>query len=139
MPEAAVRAASMSEMWQRERSALTVQRTPWLHLFQFRHGDQWENMFIPNGAATVEWRMGWAIDGVEDGAIMVFPSEAKPDLGVHVGVLTAAVLRRMTAPGFSVPISPSGPVTVRRGEEIARIVYLRPESLTVRATGEDAL
>jgi len=39
-PETAVRAVAMSQMWQRERTALTVQRPSWLHLYQFRHNDQ---------------------------------------------------------------------------------------------------
>jgi hypothetical protein len=129
-PTAALRASGKSELWMRERTAIAVDRPSWLHLYQFRSGDQWENMFVPNGADSVEWRLGWAVDGVDSHSMLVMPSENCPDLGVQVGVLTAGTLRRMREHGCSVPISPRRSVSVRRGDEIARIVLLHPDSLS---------
>jgi hypothetical protein len=87
-------------------------------------------MFVPNGADSVEWRLGWAVDGVDSHSMLVMPSESCPDLGVQVGVLTAGTLQRMREHGCSVPISPRRSVSVRRGDEIARIVLLHPDSLS---------
>ena len=129
-PTAALKASGKSELWMRERTAIAVDRPSWLHLYQFRSGDQWENMFVPNGADSVEWRLGWAVDGVDSHSMLVMPSEGCPDLGVQVGVLTAGALQRMREHGCSVPISPRRSVSVRRGDEIARIVVLHPDSLS---------
>ena len=72
-PEAAGRAANRTELWQREKSHLAVERTSWLHLHQFRTQRGWENMFLVNGAGTVEWRLGWAADVPRGYFLMVLP------------------------------------------------------------------
>ena len=93
-------------------------------------------MFIPNGEDTIEWRLGFTITGVDDHSVLVFPSDHHPELGVKVGVLTSASLQRLEATGFSIAVSPNRRVPIRRGQEIARIVLLHPESLKARADGE---
>ncbi|MFN8074145.1 MAG: hypothetical protein U0Q15_01850 [Kineosporiaceae bacterium] len=134
-PATAVKAAGLSELWTRETTALAVQRTSWLHLYQFRSTEgNWENTFVPNGADTVEWRLGWAIDGVEKHSLLVLPSPRLPELDVQIGVFTPPMLRRMSRQGCSLPIRPQRPVPIRRGDEIARIVLLHPDSLSVRAS-----
>lgn len=135
-PETAVRAAAKTELWIRDGTALTMDRSPWLHLYQFRRNDRWENMFIPNGQATIEWRLGWAVHDIGDQAILVFPTDAQPDLGVKVGVLTSASLQRMKTIGFSIAVSPRRRVTISRGQEIARIALLHPDSLKTKMEGE---
>lgn len=92
-------------------------------------------MFIPNGQGTVEWRLGFSVTGVGDHAVLIMPVGVD-NLGVEVGVLTAASLRRMEATGFSIAVAPRAPVAISRGQEIARIVLLHSDSLRVRAEGE---
>jgi len=135
-PQAAAQAAAKTELWVRDGTALTMDRPSWLHLYQFRRDDRWENMFIPNGEDTIEWRLGFTITGVDDHSVLVFPSDHHPELGVKVGVLTSASLQRLEATGFSIAVSPNRRVPIRRGQEIARIVLLHPESLKARADGE---
>jgi hypothetical protein len=137
-PAEAVRAAAMSEVWVRQGTALALNRPPWLHLYEFRHRGGWESMFIPNGQGTVEWRLGWTIEGLESQSVMVFPSEQRPDLGVQMGILTPATMRRLSTIGLSIAISPRSAVSIKRGDEIARVALVHPESLKTRAEGEEA-
>ncbi|WP_250032673.1 hypothetical protein [Paractinoplanes maris] len=127
--EAAAAAVGRSEVWLRSGTALAMDRPPWLHLYEFRDGDGWGSMFVPNGQGTVEWRMGWSPDDFQPMSVLVFPSEDLPDLGVMVGVLTPASLDRMHGTGFSIAIQPRRELGIRRGQEIARIVLVGPESL----------
>jgi hypothetical protein len=128
-PRVSAAAVGMQELWLRSGSGLVMDRPPWLHHFQFREGEAWGNMFVPNGHGTVEWRLGWVPKDVGAHSIMIFPSEDMPDLGVLVGVLAPAVVARMDAKGFSVACSPRRPLSIRRGQEIARFVLVGPESL----------
>jgi hypothetical protein len=130
--EEAVRAAGMSELWVRRETALALNRPPWLQLYQFRDGDTWQNTFVPNGRGTVEWRLGWKVSGCEDGALMLFPSEALVDLGVQIGVLTAPTLGRLGETGISIAVAPHRELSIARGQEIARILLLHPTSLKAR-------
>ncbi|TDU02350.1 hypothetical protein EDD99_0741 [Streptomyces sp. 846.5] len=127
--EASAASVGKQEVWLRSGTALAMDRPPWLHLYQFREGDGWGNMFVPNGQGTVEWRLGWMPDDFQPLSVMVFPSEELPELGVAVGVLTSASLGRMQSTGFSIAVSPRTDVQVRRGQEIARMVLVGPESL----------
>lgn len=131
LAEDGLRAGGMSELWVREAAAVAVDRTNWLHLYQFRgRGEGWENMFVPNGGGTVEWRQGWAVALPDTYSLLILPLEQTPELGVQTGVLPPASLRRMAeGAGFSLPISPTGAVAVTRGQPIARIVALHPDSL----------
>jgi len=127
--EVAAAAVGKQEVWLRSGTALAMERPPWLHLYQFRDGDGWGSMFVPNGQDSVEWRLGWMPDDFQPMSVMVFPSEDLADLGVLVGVLTAASLERMQSTGFSLAIRPRGEIPIRRGQEIARMVLVGPESL----------
>ncbi|WP_427917418.1 hypothetical protein [Streptomyces sp. cg40] len=127
--EASAGSVGKQEVWLRGGTALAMDRPPWLHLYEFRDGDGWGNMFVPNGQGSIEWRQGWMPDDFQPLSVMVFPSEELPELGVLVGVLTPASLERMQSTGFSIAISPRTDVDIRRGQEIARIVLVGPESL----------
>ena len=126
---AAAAAVGKQEVWLRSGTGLAMDRPPWLHLYRFRDGEGWGNMFVPNGQGTVEWRLGWSPDDYQPLSIMVFPSEEVPDLGVLVGVLTPASLERMQPTGFSVAFRPRTEVSIARGQEIARAVLVGPESM----------
>lgn len=137
-PAEAARAAAMSEIWLRQGTALAVNRSSWLHSYEFQHADGWESMFIPNGQETVEWRMGWTIEGFEPHAVMVFPSEQRPDLRVQVGILTPATMHRLSAVGLSIAISPKSVISINRGDEIARVALVHPDSLQARAEEQES-
>jgi hypothetical protein len=127
-----LRAARQPEFcspWVLGGTGLAMDKPPWLHLYEFREGDGWGSMFIPNGQGSVEWRQGWLPDDFQPHAIMVFPSEELPELGVLTGVLTATSIERMRLTGFSIAISPRVEVPICRGQEIARMVLVGPESL----------
>lgn len=131
----ASRVTGRSELWGRERSHLAVERTSWLRLFQFSTARGWENMFLPNGAGTVEWRLGWAADIPRGYFLLVMPSDAGPaGLEIPTGVLSNTVTTRMSAEaGASLAIRPTSTIPVKRGQEIARIVLLHADSLQAAA------
>ncbi|MFJ4192244.1 hypothetical protein [Kitasatospora sp. NPDC089509] len=134
-PEAAGRAVNRTELWQREKSHLAVKKTSWLHLYQFRTGRGWENTFLPNGAGTVEWRLGWTAQVPRGHFLLVLPPE-RPVAGLDVptGVLSSTAVTRMNRDnGLSIAVRPTAPLTLRRGQEIARIVLLHADSLQVRS------
>ncbi|MFD3505628.1 hypothetical protein ACFWWT_47500 [Streptomyces sp. NPDC058676] len=57
----------------------------------------WENMFIPNGAGTAEWRLGWAADVPRGYFMLVLPLET-PVAGLEVptGVLSSTSIGHMS-------------------------------------------
>ncbi|WP_328437558.1 hypothetical protein OHA71_10555 [Streptomyces sp. NBC_00444] len=137
-PEAAGRAANRSELWQREKSHLAVEKTSWLHLYQFKASRGWENMFIPNGAGTVEWRLGWAADVPRGYFMLVLPLETPvAGLDIPTGVLSSTSIGRMSEEnGMGIAVRPTAPTTLRRGQEIARLVLLHADSLQARSVYE---
>lgn len=130
-PRAIVQAANAGELWQRDKSQLAVARTSWLHLYQFRTDRGWENMFLPNGEGTVEWRLGWSVEVPRGYFLLVIQSAAMSALGVPPGILTSTSLSRMAAEsGMSVAVTPPAvPLPIRRGQEIARMILLHADSL----------
>ena len=137
-PEAADRAANRTELWQREKSHLAVEKTSWLHLHQFSTARGWENMFLVNGAGSVEWRLGWAAEIPRGYFLLVLPLEGVADLEVPVGILSSTVLTRASQEhGVSIAVRPTAPVNVRRGQPIARVVLLHADSLQARGVNDD--
>jgi hypothetical protein len=138
-PRAAANAAARAELWQRERSTLAVDRTSWLHLYQFRTEAGWENMFLPNGAGSVEWHLGWNVDLPRGYFLLVTPLETTPEgLDIPTGVISSTVCGRMNhGNGFGIAVRPTQPVTITRGQHIARIVLLHADSLQASSITED--
>lgn len=123
-------------MWQRGEEWIAARNADWLHLGDYRAANgSWEGMFLPNGQGTVEWRLGWAATIPARTFLMVMPPPGRgPDgLRVPLGVIPAKSVNAMAGRGgMSIAVEPERPVTVHRGQEIARIVLLHPDSL--RAT-----
>ncbi|WP_404950913.1 hypothetical protein HFP69_35890 [Streptomyces sp. ARC12] len=123
-------------MWQRGEEWIAARNADWLHLGDYRAANgSWEGMFLPNGQGTVEWRLGWAATIPARTFLMVMPPPGSgPDgLRVPLGVIPAKSVNAMAGRGgMSIAVEPERPVTVHRGQEIARIVLLHPDSL--RAT-----
>jgi hypothetical protein len=133
-PEGAATAANRHELWKRERSHLAVGRNSWLHLFQFKTGLGWENMFMPNGAGTIEWRLGWAADVPRGYFLLVMPADPPGPVEVPTGILSSTITGKMsTAGGASIAVRPAAPSAICRGQEIARLVLLHAASLQATA------
>ena len=91
-------------------------------------------MFTPNGAGTVEWRLGWAVDLPQNYFLLVMPCDPPGPVHVPVGVLSSRITARMADDGgMSIAIRPDGLTPVRRGQPIARAVPLHADSLQAAA------
>lgn len=120
------------EFWQRNGFYIATRRSDWLRLFQFEGAAGWENMFVPNGGGSVEWRLGWAVNVPSAYFILILPAEGCDGLDVPIGVLAPSALSRMAQTGFSIAVQPVEAVKIRRGQAVARIVLVSGEAL--RAT-----
>jgi hypothetical protein len=140
-PQAAATAAGASELWQREGTALAVSESAWLHLYQYRSvKGRWENMFLPNGQGTVEWRLGWTVQIPRGYFLLVLPPDTETGLQVPTGILSSTVCDKMMAAGTAaIAVRPTEAMTVRRGQEVARLVLLHADSLRARATYPDTI
>ncbi|MGW4229447.1 hypothetical protein ACWEF9_09185 [Streptomyces sp. NPDC004980] len=127
-------------MWQRGENWIAARDADWLHLGDHRSpGGGWEGMFVPNGQGTLEWRLGWATTIPTGTFLMVMPPPGRAPDGLHVpiGVIPAKAVNAMTdRGGMSIAVRPERPVTVHRGQDIARIVLLHPDSLRVTTRTE---
>ncbi len=119
------------QFWRRSEGYIALSRNDWLRTFQYRGKEgRWEAMFLPNGQGTVEWRLGWAIRIPERYFLLVTAAGELEGITVPQGVLTAQQANRtLEQGGFSIAIRPDRDVTVHRGQPIARIVLLSPDSL----------
>jgi hypothetical protein len=109
---------------------VAVPATNWMRQYDFRVGDQWENMFSPNGSGSIAWRLGWTVTIPPSYWLLVLPHDYHPEIGVLPGLLSEAVIARlMNRAGMSIALAPSRPIRVLRGEPIARIVLLSSDSV----------
>lgn len=116
-------------LWRREASYLAIDRRSWIGLHQARFGEAWEAMFVPNGEGTLEWHLGWTVDIPPTHALLVLPEPASPVTAL-TGLLDAASLGRIGRQrGMSIAIHPRR-ATIQRGDPVARLVLLHPDSLT---------
>ncbi|MFD9574652.1 hypothetical protein ACFWBI_33130 [Streptomyces sp. NPDC059982] len=119
-------------MWQRGKDWIATTNSAWLHLGDYRTPHGWEGMFVPNGLGTVEWRLGWsAILPTGTFLMIMAPPDGPPDgLTIPLGVIPAKAVNAMAdRGGISIAVRPDRDVTVHRGQDIARIVLLHPDSL----------
>ena len=87
-------------------------------------------MFIPNGQGTIEWHLGLTIDIPDAYFLLVMEAHRIQNLEVPVGVLDRHTLLKMNDTlGISIAIRPTGDSVLKRGQPIARIVLLHPNSL----------
>jgi hypothetical protein len=125
--------ACTDEIWRRESIALGVSRQEWLHLFQYRTAaNTYENMFIPNGHGTVEWRLGWAARLDRDLSLLVLPAGYSREFDIPMGLLSASTLDRMGS--MSVPVEPLQECHINRGDVIARLIIITRDTLDTKAT-----
>ncbi|MFJ8173726.1 hypothetical protein ACIQ64_35650 [Streptomyces sp. NPDC094473] len=122
-------------LWQRGEDWLATKDTDWLHLGDYRGQEGgWEGMFVPNGHGTVEWRLGWSARVPEHTFLMVMPLPLD-GLEVPLGVIAAKTVNAMTSRGgMSIAVRPTRPVTLHRGQAVARLVLLHADTLRATAT-----
>jgi hypothetical protein len=122
------------DIWQREGSAIAVdkQRGAWMRLYDFKNGEHWESMFIPNGQGSIEWKLGWRMKAPPDYALLIVPFENTVGLEVIPGVLNHKYLTALSqGAGLAIAIRPLEGVSIARGQPIARIVLLHTDALRV--------
>ncbi|MGW3956835.1 hypothetical protein ACWEKM_39385 [Streptomyces sp. NPDC004752] len=125
------RRTGRGQMWQRESDWIATGAT-WLRLYDVRNrAGEWEGMFLPNGQGTVEWRLGFAARIPDGYFLMVLPPDPpRPGLDVPVGVIPARTVNAMAGSGgISIAARPTHPVTLDRGDPVARLVLLHPDTL----------
>lgn len=126
---AVARKINRSEVWRRDDGWIATQDTDWMRFYDYRSGDRWESMFLPNGSGTVEWRLGWGIRIPPRYFIMVMGLDAA-GLGVPVSVVAAKTANAMAERGgFSIAIQPTRRLVLKRGDPVARLVLLHTDSL----------
>ncbi|MDT0263120.1 hypothetical protein [Jatrophihabitans lederbergiae] len=120
-----------SEFWRRGDGFIATERNDWARAYQFRGTEGgWEAMFLPNGAGTVEWRLGWGIRIPADSLLLVTGLDDSPGVRVPTGVMTGRQINRTwDGAGFSLAIEPTAVVTLHKGQPIARLVLLGRDSV----------
>ncbi|RAJ76929.1 MULTISPECIES: hypothetical protein [unclassified Streptomyces] len=121
-------------LWQRGPDWIATKQAEWLHLGDYRTPAGWEGMFVPNGQGTVEWRLGWSAHLPEHTFLMVMPLDVD-GLDIPLGVISAKSVNAMrTRGGMSIAVAPRRPLTVTRGQPVARLVLLHADTLRATAT-----
>jgi hypothetical protein len=134
--------ANSSENWHFNNADGSLKRlhctrmAGWLALYDFRNGDHFDRMFFVNGQGSVEWVMGWEVRIPPQYFLMLMPYATIPNLEVLVGVLNAKGLQRPDHNGISIAVRPTGPATLTRGQPIARMILLHPDTLKLKANIE---
>lgn len=127
-------ATGYEEVWPRGRNALAVRRTGWLRLYDFQTDAGSASMFVPNGAGSVEWHLGWEMEFPDSHYVMVLPlGEPISGLEVPVGVLDHRTVQRINREsGFSIAVRPRRRVRLARGQAFARVILLHPDSVRAK-------
>jgi hypothetical protein len=137
-------AANCTEAWSFKDDQGNLQRAHytryagWVGLYDFRNGDHYERMFYINGQGSVEWVLGWEMRIPPQYFAMLLPYEHIPNLEVLVGLIDHKNLKKPGKSGLSIAIRPTGPVQLRRGQPIARVILLHGDSLRFEAKYENA-
>lgn len=117
-----------------------TRRAGWTALFDFRVADgSYQRMFTMNGQGSVEWSLGWEAVIPPNYSILLLPYEPIENLEVLTGVLSGSQLAKRSGRtnGLSLGVRPQGPVTIQRGQPIARIILLHSDSIRARAVFEE--
>ncbi|MEO1121831.1 MAG: hypothetical protein AAFW88_11345 [Pseudomonadota bacterium] len=113
------------ETWRRDSMYLGFRDHTAYRQFEFRVGDHFETMFVPNGGSTLEWRLGFDLDAPEATGVLSCPLEDQSAFSMMYGYLPPSSLRRMNAgPGFSIAIDVHRPVAIKRGDLLGRLIPL---------------
>ncbi|MFW0179633.1 hypothetical protein [Rothia sp. P7208] len=129
--EASARAVGKRQIWTRGDATIALDPPSWLNSYEFETDDGNQSMFLPNGLGTIEWRQGWTVEGWDDFGLLIVPSPQIPNLGVEIGLLSPATLERIMPKGISIAVAPRCKVEIRRGDEIARLIPISRECMSL--------
>lgn len=130
------RSSGLSELWKRDSTFLALNRTSWLRLYDYRTKSGFSAMFVPNGAGTVEWHLGFEVHIPEGYYLLTLPLSRRPKgLEVPMGIFDSKTLEKVNnGPGMSIAARPRRSVRIRRRQPIARIVLIHADSIKATAT-----
>lgn len=111
----------------------------WFRLHQAKMNGQWNNLFIPNGERTFEWRLGWGLECADDQIAMLLPAEGQDKIKIHPGILESKTLNRFNeaGTGMSLAIEPIKKATIKRNEVIAKLIVMPKSVLDIKTIVEE--
>lgn len=128
--QAAATAAGYDALWRRGPVHIATRSAGWIRESEVKTDRGWEAMFVPNGGGTLEWHLGWNVEIPAGYFLLVVGTEELPQLEVPAGMLDSKALSRLNqTTGMAIAIRPRGPVEISRGQAVARMLLLHPESL----------
>lgn len=106
----------------------------WFRLHQAFINGIWQNLLIPNGEKSFEWRLGWGVECPEDFILMILPIDSQEKIKVHPGVLTNKSLFDFNnnGLGLSLAMEPLKKATIKKNEPIARIMVVHKSVLNIK-------
>lgn len=129
--EASARAVGKRQIWTRGDATIALDPPTWLNAYEFETDNGRQSMFLPNALGTVEWRQGWTVEDWNDIGLLIIPSPKTPSLGVEIGLLSPATLKRIAPKGISIAVAPSCEIKIKRGDEIARLIPISRECMSL--------
>lgn len=133
--EAFAAAAGYSALWRRGKNFIGIRNAGWLRQAEVKTDRGWEAMFVPNGGGSLEWHLGWDLEIPAGYFLLVFGMEELPDLEVPVGVMDSKALGRLNqTSGMAIAVRPRRPVSIARGQPVARMVLLHADSVKMQMT-----
>lgn len=118
---------NFSQIWTRSDSKIAIRHGSWMRAYDFKVGDAYQSMFIPNGFNTVEWVLGWTAH-IPDGFVLWFlPSKIQEgNVNVLGGVLKKSSLIEMHKKGIgiSIGIQVEARTHILRGDFLGRFVII---------------
>jgi hypothetical protein len=128
-------AAGYSALWRRGKNFIGIRNAGWLRQAEVKTDRGWEAMFVPNGGGSLEWHLGWDLEIPAGYFLLVFGMEELPDLEVPVGVMDSKALGRLNqTSGMAIAVRPRRPVSIARGQPVARMVLLHADSVKMQMT-----
>lgn len=114
-----------NEVWRRNGKFIGICKASGLKKFDFRVGEKWESMFLPNGENSWEWRLGLNFDVPVDCSVLVFDEPTLPSIEIVPGVFSNKQILSMNEnSGISIAFRVKQTVYLKRGTPIARCVAL---------------
>jgi hypothetical protein len=126
-------------LWPRGGNYIAVRNAGWIREADVRSDRGFESMFVPNGQGSLEWHLGWNVEIPDGHFLFVFGLSSLPELEIPAGVLDSSTLQRLNGTtGMALAIRPRAPVEIVRGQPVARMIVLHPDSLQMKMITEDA-
>ena len=116
-----------SQIWNRADSRIAVRGGDWMRAYDFRANGGSLSMFIPNGAGSVEWVLGWRALIPEGFVLLFLPHQLSGgSMEVIGGALRGKSLESMAerGVGISIAIKVNAPIQLSRGDVIGRFLIL---------------